>query len=69
MTSLRVRLRLATGADSERVWQAAHTEIMRLLAERKLDYVTVERAEEEPEQSPGGKYRTIIPLQLRKADS
>lgn len=61
-TNLRVRLRLTAGADPNRVWQAAHAEITRLLTERKLDHVTVERAEEPPEQSPGGKYRQIIPL-------
>lgn len=61
-TNLRVRLRPAAGADPDRVWQAVQTEITRLLTEHKLDQVTVERAEEPPEQSPGGKYRMIIPL-------
>ncbi|MCL5110721.1 MAG: phenylacetate--CoA ligase family protein [Chloroflexi bacterium] len=61
-TSLRVRLRLASGADPDRVWQAVRSEIMRLLTEHKLDHVTLERGEEPPEQSPGGKYREIIPL-------
>jgi hypothetical protein len=61
-THLRVRLRLAAGADSESVWQAVRTEIRHLLAANHLDQVAVERAEEPPEQSPGGKYRTIIPL-------
>lgn len=60
--SLRVRMRLATGAGPDRVWRAVHNEITRLLAENKLDHVTVERAEEPPEQSPGGKYRQIIPF-------
>ena len=61
-TSLRVRLRPAAGADPDRVWQAVRTEIARLLAEHRLEHVTVERAEEPPEQSRGGKYRTVIPL-------
>lgn len=61
-TSLRVRLRPASGADPERAWQAVRSEITRLLAAHKLDHVMVERAEEPPEQSPGGKYRTIVPL-------
>lgn len=61
-TTLRVRLRPASGADPERVWQAVQGETMRLLAAHKLDHVAVERAEEPPEQSPGGKYRTVIPL-------
>lgn len=61
-TSLRVRLRYAAGADPEIVWQTVHAAIARLLTERKLPHVEVERAEERPEQSPGGKYREIIPL-------
>jgi len=60
--SLGVRLRPAVGADPDQVWQAVHAEITRLLTEHKLDHVSVERAEEPPEQSPGGKYREIIPL-------
>ena len=35
---------------------------MHLLAKHGLDHVTIERADEPPEQSPGGKYRTVIPL-------
>jgi phenylacetate-coenzyme A ligase PaaK-like adenylate-forming protein len=61
-TSLRVRLRPAAGADPDRVWQAVQGAITRLLAARQLAHVAVERAEEPPEPSPGGKYRTIIPL-------
>lgn len=60
--SLRVRLRPANSADPDRTWQAVHTEITRLLASHKLEHVTVERAGEPPEQSPGGKYREVIPL-------
>jgi phenylacetate-coenzyme A ligase PaaK-like adenylate-forming protein len=61
-TSLRVRLRPAADTDPDRVWQAVRSEIARLLAERRLGQVTVVRAEEPPEQSFGGKYRTVIPL-------
>ena len=60
-TSLRVRLLPAAGADPERVWQDVQGEITRLLAAHKLDHVAVKRAEEPPEQSPGGKYREVIP--------
>lgn len=62
-TNLRVRLCFAHGSDPGRVWQAVHTELTRLLARHKLDHVTVEHAEELPEQSPGGKYREIIPME------
>ncbi|MEV0280485.1 phenylacetate--CoA ligase family protein [Streptomyces sp. NPDC050610] len=61
-TTLRVRLLPAAGADPDRVWQAARRELTRLLADNRLDGITVERAEEPPRQAPGGKYRTVIPL-------
>ncbi len=61
-TTLRVRLRPEAGAAPDRVWEVVHSEIKRLLTEHKLDHVTLERAEELPEQSPGGKYRKVIPL-------
>ncbi|MEU1728321.1 hypothetical protein [Nonomuraea sp. NPDC005692] len=61
-TVLRVRLRAAGGADADRVWQAAHDRAVHLLTEHKAGHVTIERAEEPPEQSAGGKYRKIIPL-------
>lgn len=61
-TNLRVRLKNVAGTDLEHVWRAVHTELTRLLAANKLNHVTVERAEELPEQTPGGKYREVIPL-------
>jgi phenylacetate-coenzyme A ligase PaaK-like adenylate-forming protein len=61
-TSLSVRLLTTTGADPDHVWQMVYAEITQLLANNKLANVTVERAEEPPEQTPGGKYRTVIPL-------
>lgn len=59
--TLRVRLRVATGADPDRVWQAVRSEITRLLAAHKLGHVAVEQADEAPQQPPGGKYRMVIP--------
>ena len=50
------------GADSDTVWRAVRAEVTRVLAERGLRHVTVERGDEVPEQSAGGKYRQIIPL-------
>jgi phenylacetate-coenzyme A ligase PaaK-like adenylate-forming protein len=61
-TNLRVRLRPAIGSDPDSIWQAVQTEVSRLLAKHGLRNVTIERAEEAPEQSSGGKYRTVIPL-------
>ena len=61
-TALRVRLRMQAGADPDCVWQMVQTKITRLLSAHRLDHVMVERAEELPEPSPGGKYRTVVPL-------
>ncbi|MEU4360346.1 phenylacetate--CoA ligase family protein [Promicromonospora sp. NPDC023987] len=60
--SLSIRLSPATGADTEQVWQAVHTELTRLLTDHRLDHVTITRADEPPQQTTGGKYRTVIPL-------
>lgn len=61
-TSLRVRLRLQAGIDRDRVWQSVDSEILRLLNEHNVNHVRVEHADEPPEQSSGGKYRTVVPL-------
>ena len=61
--TLRVRMLLAAGTEPDRVWQTVLAELTRLLADNKLDTVTLERADEPPRQEPGGgKYRTVIPL-------
>jgi len=60
--SLRLRLRLAPGVEPETVWQRARAEIQGALAEHELDHVRIERAEEPPEPSAGGKFRAVIPL-------
>lgn len=60
--ALRVRLRTRPGADGEAVWRDVRSGIAALLAERGAGHVTLERAPEPPEQSAGGKYRTIVPL-------
>jgi len=59
---LQMRFRSAGGADPDQVWQAARAAIAHLLAEHGLDQVTIEHTGEPPKQSPGGKYRTVIPL-------
>jgi phenylacetate-CoA ligase len=61
-TNLRLRLRYAAGADPDGVWQQVQTEVTRVLTESRAGHITLERAEEPPQQSPGGKYRSIIPL-------
>lgn len=62
-TSLRVRLKLSPGAEPDPVWQKVFAELTRVLKENKLDHITIEQAEELPEQTPGGKYRETIPLE------
>ena len=61
-TTLRVRLRVSRGAGAESVWHEVNASVRRILDAHGLANVTVERGEEEPEQSSGGKYRTVIPL-------
>ncbi|MGK5545123.1 phenylacetate--CoA ligase family protein [Streptomyces sp. URMC 127] len=60
--ALRVRLLPAAGADPDGVWQTVLQELTRLLAGNGLGHVSVQRADEPPRQTPGGKYRTVIPL-------
>ena len=60
--SRRVRLRFASGADPNQIWQEVHGELKHLLTSPELHQVTIERAEELPEQGRGGKFRVVIPL-------
>ena len=61
-TSVRVRLRPAPGAEVDHVWRSVQAEFAHLFTEHGLDRVTVERSPELPQQSPGGKFRQVIPL-------
>lgn len=61
-TTLRVRLKFAADANSEQLWQSIHAELEGLLARYGLAEVRIERAEEPPEQSAGGKYQAVIPM-------
>ncbi|MCF3120513.1 hypothetical protein IPZ68_12500 [Streptomyces arenae] len=58
----RVRLLPAAGAEPERVWRAVREEPTRRLAEQGLGNVTVRCADTPPRRTPGGTYRTVIPL-------
>jgi phenylacetate-coenzyme A ligase PaaK-like adenylate-forming protein len=62
-TALRVRIRAVSGADLDQVWQDVAGSMSHLLAEYHLDHVQLECAAELPEQSPGGKYRVVIPFE------
>jgi phenylacetate-CoA ligase len=61
-STLRVRLRPADGADADQVWQTVRGEIAHLFTEHKVADIALERADEPPQQEPGGKFRRIIPL-------
>lgn len=62
-TSLQVRLRLVPDTEPASVWQAVRAALTNLLYEHGVGHVTVEHADVQPESSPGGKYRTVIPLE------
>ncbi|GHC96820.1 hypothetical protein GCM10010313_03670 [Streptomyces violarus] len=55
-----VRIRSAVGADRDRLWTAVREEVVALLTARGAGQVSVERAHEPPEQSPGGGCRVVI---------
>ena len=59
---LSVRLRPELGADAEQVRAAVQQGITDLLTGLGLGHVAVEPSSETPQQTAGGKYRTIIPL-------
>jgi phenylacetate-CoA ligase len=63
--TLSVRLQATAGADDDRVWQEVRDGITRLLTEHDVGRVAIERTEEAPQQSPGGKLRRIVPLGKR----
>lgn len=65
---LGVRLMLAPGADAERAWRDATVGLAKLLEEHGLEEVAVDRDAKPPEQSPGGKFRAVIPLQAERTE-
>ena len=68
-TRLSVRLRPDTAADPDRVRAAVRDGITAVLTGLGIAHVTVESAQEPPEQTIGGKYRTVIPLPARPPSS
>lgn len=60
--SVRVRLRTAPGTDREAVWVEVQRSLAGFLGRRGAGHVRIERGDEPPERSPGGKHRTVIPL-------
>ncbi|QDG87054.1 phenylacetate--CoA ligase family protein [Pseudarthrobacter sp. NIBRBAC000502770] len=62
LDSLSLRLQPAAGANPENVWEAACTEITRVLTSFGLGGVTITRDAGLPQLTPGGKHRTVVPL-------
>jgi len=60
--TLRVRLLYRDGHDRETVWTSVEGGILSLLRSRSVTNVRIVRATEPPEQVPGRKFRTVIPL-------
>lgn len=60
---LRVRFMPQPGADRDAIWEKAQAELKRVLADHELGHVAVQRADEPPEQTAGGKFREVIPLE------
>ncbi|MFF4551142.1 hypothetical protein [Streptomyces sp. NPDC001435] len=56
-----VRVRAAAGAGQEWLWEAVRRRLAGLLTAHQVDGVGIECAREPPEQTPGGKYRVVIP--------
>lgn len=61
-TALRVRLRPKAGADVDLAWRAVRDELSQVLAQCRAGDVSLELADEPPQQSTGGKFRRVIPL-------
>ncbi|MEW9550381.1 hypothetical protein [Nonomuraea sp. NPDC050783] len=61
--TLRVRLRPA----DDGLWRRVQEELGRLLAEHAAGEITLERGEEPPQRSSGGKFRRVVPLAGRRA--
>ena len=59
---LSIRLRPESGADADQVWAAVRKGIGDLLTGLGLAHVAVEPGSGPPQQTAGGKYRTISPL-------
>ncbi len=62
--TLRIRLcyqAIYNQPQQDRQWQALYAELTRMLKGYGLDFITLERAIEPPQQSQGGKFRLVIP--------
>ncbi len=67
-TALSVRVKPARDADADHVWDNVRSEVHRFLGEHGLHNVEVTLDTDAPQQSAGGKYRLIIPLDEARED-
>lgn len=63
---IRIRLRVESASDDYAIRGSVADAVKRMLARHGLENVTVEQAEETPEQSAAGKFRHVIPLSARE---
>lgn len=59
-SALRIRLRLS--GNPEEVWSRVEAGLRELLSRHGLGGLSIERGDEPPEQTPGGKVRPVIPF-------
>ena len=59
---LSVRLRVAPGLDRALVWDRLREDLDQLLARFDLAHVRLRLFDDEPQQEPGGKFRTVISM-------
>ena len=57
-----LRLHVVAGGDAGDVRAALHTQLSHLLATHRLGNVRIESDDAPPAQTPGGKYRSVVPL-------
>lgn len=65
--TLCIRLQYQAGYDQmqqDHQWHILYIELTRMLKGHGLDFITLERATDPPQQSKGGKFRLVIPLTL-----
>lgn len=67
-SGLRVRMALTAEADADRVWSTVRSELRTVLDAAGAAGVAIERSEELPQRSPGGKLRTVIPYTGGRSD-
>lgn len=61
-TNLTVRIRPSVDGARDASWADLSGQLTRLLTAHRLSHITIELADQEPQPTAGGKYRSVIPL-------